>query len=365
MLSAEKQGEVQNGIVEVISGRSWVEMLVQGLETLVAASVRPISTNTESLLQTHNRQVSADIQLPKKKHPHLQYIARLLTAPLTLCPPTQSSPLIIPLINHLLAVPALPQTLPLPSLTHLSSTLPLFTLLLPAAASDPSILFSGRLGTELGRTYFLGNLATFGITGGMLARHGQAGSVLWIKVVSNILSRADEGWGKWAEGSLVEDIDVDVHMKAGSEDDDEPMPLDPGSGSISQSPTRYGTQGKRQRRLPLAKNITSKLVLLASPSHLATLTDSLVSASAKSSTNTLMEYASFALSLLQAWKGTSRWESILDGLLVTGPKGRGLVKRIWREGVRGRWGSSGEKKGWETFSGSKFCCDRLPRQPGR
>jgi len=289
----------------------------------------------------------ADKQLPKKKHPHLQPITRLLTAPSDMAP-SAIGLFTTPLLQHLLAVPALPQSLPIPSLTHLSQKLPLFTILLPAAAADPSLLHHGKLATELGRTYFLANITTFGITGGMLARYGVQGANTWVKVVATLLSGVDEGWGRWAEGIVEEEEEdqLDDSMDVDSEDEE---PANPRSAlAVAAAPTKK----RRQIRRPLPANISSKLLLLGSTSHISTLAELLVSPSSQSSTKALIEFAAFTLGLLNSFKGSPRWEAILDGLLE-GKKGMALTKRMWREGVRGQWGTDRDKAGWQTFTSSK------------
>lgn len=259
--------------------------------------------------------------------------------------PSSSSNLTTPLITHLLAVPALPQSLPIPSLTHLSQRLPLFTELLPAAAADPSILSQGRLSTELGRTYFLANIATFAITGGMLARYGVQGAKTWVKVVATLLAGVEEGWGRWAEG-IVDDEDevMDTVSQDGSDDDEEPAAV--------AVPVPVNKR-KRQTRAPLPTNISSRLLSLGSTAHISTLADLLVSPTAASSVTTLVDFASFTLGLLAAFKGTPRWENILDGLLE-GRKGLALTRRLWREGVRGKWSTDKDAGGWQSFQSSAF-----------
>lgn len=237
----------------------------------------------------------------------------------------------------LLAVPALPSSLPLPSLTHLSTHLPLFTVLLPLAASRPALLTQGRLSSELGKTYFLANLVIFGITGGMLQRYGSSGAATWVAVIGTILSHVGVGWGRWAEG-ILEDEDTDMLIELDSDSE--------GESSIPVAPKRRSSNILRP---PLPINIQPKLLLLTSPSHLSTLANLLTSPTSKAPTSLLVEFASFALSLLCAFRGSPRWESILDALMG-GQRGRALGRRLWREGVRGRWRNAGERAGWDTFS---------------
>jgi ubiquitin-protein ligase E3 C len=106
------------------------------------------------------------------------------------------------------------------------------------------------------------------------------------------------------------------------------------------------TKRRRIRRTPLPKNVSSKLLLLGSSSHISTLADLLVS-----SQGALSEFANFTLGLLTAFKGSPRWEAILDGLLE-GRKGVALARRMWREGVRGKWGVARDQSSWQNFTSS-------------
>jgi len=178
----------------------------------------------------------------------------------------------------------------------------------------------------------------------MLARYGLKGADTWVKVIGVLLGDVKEGWGKWVEGVLEEDSD------------DERMDLDDNSDSDSDNeataakPKAVPTP-RKQRRKPLPTNISSKILLLGSTSHISTLADLLVSPSTHSSPEAMSEFASFTLGLLTAFKGSPRWEAILDGLLE-GKKGMALTRRMWREGVRGRWGTTREQSSWQNFTTS-------------
>ncbi|WVF69744.1 hypothetical protein IAT40_004523 [Kwoniella sp. CBS 6097] len=327
-LSSDVQVSTKETLVQIVSGRGWVEKLVVALEKLVAAS------------------------LPKKKHPSLTPVTRLLTAPFDLVAPTATSPLIAPLINHLLAVPSLPASLPLPALTHLSSHLSLFTILLPATMSDPALLSTGKMENELGKTHFLANLATFGITGQKLARAGVEGASTWMSVVGFVLGQMDEGWGRWVDG-IIDEIDDDVLVARPADSDDEDDADDTITGPTSGEstavamplPFKYST---RLRRTPLPQNIRSKLHLFATPLHISTLSSHLSSLSFQAPKSLLSDFSVFCVGLLTAFKGSPKYEGVLDAL-SEGEKGRGLVKRIWREGVRGKWGDSADSSCWDTF----------------
>ena len=239
------------------------------------------------------------------------------------------------LVNTLLAVPSLPSLLPLPALSHLSANLPIFATLLPA--TQPAWLDSGKMTTELGRTHFLANLATFGITGGLLSRQGAQGVAAWTRVVGIVFGSLGEGWGKWIEGVVEED---DIPSKP-----EEDLSDDPDSAGPSTGPLKL----RRPSRMPLPKNIASKLALYASNAHLAFVTPVMMRSASPQSANVL---STFVLGLLPVWRGTSRWENTLDAML-SGLQGRNLIKWLFREGARGQWTSS-DKSSWDTFASSEF-----------
>lgn len=64
------------------------------------------------------------------------------------------------------------------------------------------------------------------------------------------------------------------------------------------------------------------------------------------------EFAGFALTILEAFRGSPKWEALLDALLEVN-RSRGLVKLLWREGVRGKWSSTADQ--WTTFQQSELC----------
>jgi ubiquitin-protein ligase E3 C len=200
----------------------------------------------------------------------------------------------------------------------------------------------------MGRSNLLANLATFGITGNMLARYGATGASTWVKVIGAVLRHVDQGWGRWAEG-LVDEEQEDVRMVDDRSDDDEDQL--PGTATLRTSVVPTTSRPRRQVRPTLPKNLGPKLLLIASPSHLATLSTFLTSPTSKAPTSLLVDFAQFALALLNAFRGSPKWEGILDGLLE-GPRGRALGRRLWLEGVRGRWRNSGDKSGWDSFFNS-------------
>lgn len=336
-LRFDRSEAARSTLVDVLGRQGWVQCLTQAIEQLIAASVRShATTKMGRLIAT---------QPPKKKHSHLLPCVRLTTAPLTLAP--SASVLMYPaLVNELLAIPSLPSALPLPALSHLSTHLQLFTALLPYAASQPSVLQQGRLTAELGRTHFLANLATFGITGGMLQHFGIQGMTVWILVVGTILGQAEEGWGPWVEGREVVDDEATV-MEVEHDEELEPV----ASTSVMRSEVSLPAPPKRRRtprRDKIAPALAARLLSLASPSHITMLANALLSPSANQPASLLHDFSLFVLALLDAFRGSARWESILDSL-ISGQTGRVLGRRLWREGVRGQWRDSAKRRSWETF----------------
>jgi ubiquitin-protein ligase E3 C len=181
-------------------------------------------------------------------------------------------------------------------------------------------------------------MTVFGITGGMLARNGVNGASDWIKVMGVLLGSVGTGWGRWAEGHVEEEV-----MQVDQDEDDEEKPE---------------VKPRRQVRPPVPSTIGPKLLLLASTSHISTLSSFLTSPSSKAPTTLLVDFAGFILALLNAFRGSPKWELILDGLME-GKNGKVLARRMLREGVRGRWRNTSDPSGWATFSESGFHANKL------
>jgi ubiquitin-protein ligase E3 C len=191
------------------------------------------------------------------------------------------------------------------------------------------------LSDEIGRIYFLANLATFGITGGMLQRNGAKGTDVWIRVVGGMLSTLSKGWGRLAEGTMPTPAEAAIAAVDDSDDSDDDTTA--GTRSAAKAPTLP----------PLPANVGSKLLLLTSTAHLSTLAGFVVNTTDSA---LLASFSSFAVGILQAFRGSSRWESTLDAVM-DGKRGRALVKLLWREGVRGKWSNTSD--GWDGFSRSE------------
>lgn len=175
----------------------------------------------------------------------------------------------------------------------------------------------------------------------MLARYGSKGASDWIKVIDIVLGGTKDGWGKWADGQV--------------EEEEEPMPLvahivDSDDEDVAPVAGPSRVRAPRARRPVLQLAVQKKVIILASAAHINALSDTLLSASAPRSG--LNNFSSFVLALLNAFKGSPKWESILEAVLL-GSKGKGLERRIWREGVRGKWGDSAEPRGWDHFTESE------------
>lgn len=281
-------------------------------------------------------------KLPKKKHPSISPIIRLLASPLSAASPSQLAPVLAPMVNQLFAIPNLPSSLPLQALTYLSANFHIFDIVIPFASQNPQILTEGRLSDELGKTYFLANLVTFGISGQLLSRSGIHGAAAWMSVVGAVLSQMHDGWGKWIEGSTQ---DEDVIMEPIVEDSDDEIPDD-----TVVMPSR---KPPRPRRIPLPLTICSKLVLLSTASHISILTQYILSLPRGAPATLLIDFSSFFLGMLSAYRGSPKWEAVLDSL-VDGKRGLALLKSIWREGVRGKWEGTEDRSAWEQFSDSEL-----------
>lgn len=272
-------------------------------------------------------------QLPKRKHASLQPLVRLLTP--AILPITTDSPFVPPLINVLLAVPSLASSIPITAVPYLSTHLALFSALLPAAAANPALLVQNGLASELGRTHFLANLATFGINGGLLARNGRQGMTDWMKVVGTVIGTLGEGWGQWVERAGVTGA-AGAHTRALAR-----------AAETIDSDDETG-DGRKVHRPVLPASVSTKLLLLTSSDQLATLATFVLNST---SPGLLGDFADFVLGILKAFRGSTRWEATLDAVLQ-GKRGRASVKQMWREGVRGKWDSS--RKGWDNWQQSEL-----------
>lgn len=343
-LNSETAEASKVSLVRHLSGHGYVKILVEALEKLIAANVSP---------QHRSQRRAHEVQLPRKKHPHIASVIRLILAPLSLVPLESAFDLLPPLTNELLALPALPSCLPLPSVTHLSRALPLFDALLPLAAQQPEIIASGRMTSETGKTFFLANLVTLGITGGMLERFGPQGLRTWTTVVGQVLAGVGEGWGRWAEGELDDEDEEPSSSIRQAQGHDSDSDVDMDSPVESRMPAAVRPPGnlrRPHRRALLPANISSKVLLLASPAHLSPLIDQAVQ---RTTAAGLVDFAVFILGLLSAFRGSTRYEAVLDALLGGGPRTTALVKRLWRECVRVSWRDSQDQATWDRFSASE------------
>ncbi|WVO16628.1 hypothetical protein L204_104307 [Cryptococcus depauperatus] len=304
--------------LQVVQRNYWTENLVSILSQLVAAT--PV----------------------KLKNPILLPLTKLLSAPLSVGLPAQLALTLTPLVNELLAFPNLPSVLPLQALTYLSVNLHIFDFLLPYASHNLNILVQGKLSTEMGKTNFLANLATFGISGGLLARNGVNGISCWMSVVGNVLGQMQEGWGKWVEGIIEDD---DVYMETDDDDSEGEVTGEETTASIRKL--------SRPRRPSLDRKIRSKLVLLSSTSHTSILSHHILSPSQLALDTLLGNFSSFFLSLLNTLRGSPRWETVLDSLL-DGRNGVALMKTMWRDGVRGKWEESENPSVWQQFTENPY-----------
>jgi ubiquitin-protein ligase E3 C len=289
--------------------------------------------------------------MTKKKHPNIPSIVRLLTLPYDLYPnsPTVTSRLVGPFFHTLLAVPSLPSLMPLTSLTYFCAHLPLFSTVLPYAAAHPETLEQGALASERGKTELLANLVTLAVRGGMLARQKADGIAVWLEVVTRILRGVEDQWGLWLEGKgqwRSEDAGELLSGRQGQLANSSDSDVDvEGDVNTSRLPSHYDT---RIRRRGVARPaLSSKILPLIEATHLSTLITAALRNSAL-----LLPFVDFVQSLLAAFRGSPRWEMILDALLE-GENGKRLVRELWRGHVRGKWSRMAVKENWENMFSSK------------
>jgi len=243
--------------------------------------------------------------------------------------------------------------MPLTSLTSFCAHLPFFTKVLPYAASHPETLEQGTLATERGKTELLANLVTLAVRGGMLARQKTDGIAVWLQVVTRILGGLDDQWGLWLEGrgqwrseAAGEVLSGRQGQLANSSDSDVDMD---GESSTLRVPSRQDT--RIRERGVAGQALSSKILPLIETPHLSTLINS-----ALRNSSLLLPFVDFVQSLLAVFRGSPRWEMILDALLE-GEHGKRLVRELWRGYVRGKWSRTAVKENWENMFSSK---DGLP-----
>lgn len=257
----------------------------------------------------HSERVSSADHLSQpsdKKHSSLPPLIQLIVKPYAVSgvQPTTLQQINLSTLREFLSLPSLPNSIPPSSLTHLCVKLPFFTQLFPAALSG-GIHLDERSATEL-----LANLTTIIVRGGILGKQTGKEAIVWMRLLSAIASSFGDEWGLWIE-----------------------------------SKGRYGPDQHRTAgdRTAISPALGKRLLPLVGPEHLSLLANTVVRNS-----DATIPFCLSILSLLDVFRGTARWEAILDTLL-TGPHAVRLMRDLWRGNVRGKWPTASARQSWETL----------------
>jgi ubiquitin-protein ligase E3 C len=263
---------------------------------------------------------------------------RLLPRPLSLFPdnPIVESAMLPPLINTLLALPQLPSSLPITSLTHLTKSLPIISKLLPYAAANPAVLRQNSLATELGKTHLLANLGFMVIQTGAIQQQDMKSVVAWVNVLTQLLEGVDDQWGLWLENKGVWGKNTSAAVQtAAVVDSMERNDLD--SERNDQITTR---KRNIQDRGSVPPGIVNRVLSIVGTDHLNFLTSSYIRQPAMT-----QPYIRYMLALLTKFRGSVRFDGIME--VLGGQSGTRLVRDLWRNQVRGKWPSAASKQTWD------------------
>ena len=256
-------------------------------------------------------------------------------------------------LHTLLAIPNLTGRLPLASLSTLISGLRLWDKLVPlaATASGLALLQGTNLATEIGKTNLLANLSTIAVRTGMVAKKDPDSIAQWMHLLSRLLDEVEPGWGLWMQrqGPWSDEeevqlspetgrLDADVQMESDS-DEDRDGELAGGDKRLHEA--RTVARNKRHLRGRVDPATTSKLLHLFSTQHLNILVGKSLETDA-----TIQEFTKLITSMLQVFRGSARWEEILDCILESG-SGVQLQRQLWLN-VRGTWTNT-SRSTWETL----------------
>lgn len=240
------------------------------------------------------------------------------------------------LVNCLLAFPQLPSSLPIPSLTHVTKSLPILSKLLPYAATHPAILYENRLATEIGKTHLLANLGFMVVQTGAIKNQSWRSIVAWMDVLTVLLDAVDEQWGLWLEakgvwGERAEAIFEVADVVESMEGND--LDLEKGGRLTSR-------QRKIQARGSVPPAVVNRVLALVGTDHLNFLTTAYMRQPAMS-----QPYIRYILALLTKFRGSVRFDTIME--VLGGQNGIRLVRDLWRNQVRGKWPSNQSKQTWD------------------
>lgn len=214
-------------------------------------------------------------------------------------------------MRDFLSLPSLPSSIPPTSLTHLCINLPFFTQLFPSALST-GIHLDERNATEL-----LANLTTIIIRGGILNKQKGKEVVVWMRLLSAITTNFADQWGLWIESK----------------------------GRYDGNDDRMGESSKQglDARGVVSPALAKRLLPLIGADHLSLLANTVVRQS-----DATVPFCLAILSLLDVFRGSPRWEAILD-ILLTGNHAVRLMRDLWRGNVRGKWPTTSARQNWETL----------------
>jgi ubiquitin-protein ligase E3 C len=245
-------------------------------------------------------------------------------------------------LHTLLAIPNLTGRLPLASLSTLISGLHLWDKLVPLAASKSglALLKGTNLATEIGKTNLLANLSTIAVRTGMVAKKDTDSIAQWMHFLSILLEEVEPGWGLWIQrqGTWSDEEEVQLSSETGRLDADVRMESD------SDEDRDNGVAGgnkRLQEALIVARNksrlrgrvdpaTTSRLLHLFSTQHLNILVGKSLETDA-----TIQEFTKLIITMLQVFRGSARWEEILDCILESG-SGVQLQRQLWLK-AKGTW----------------------------
>ncbi|KAJ9122361.1 hypothetical protein QFC22_001783 [Naganishia vaughanmartiniae] len=274
----------------------------------------------------------------KKKSAATPIIMRLLPRPLSLFPDHDivESAVLPPFINTLLAIPQLPSSLPIPSLTHLTKSLPIISKLLPYAAANPAVLMQNSLATEMGKTHLLANLGFMVVQTGIIQQQDTKSVVAWVNVLTRLLEGVDDQWGLWLENKGVWGRSVSAAVQtAAIVESMEGNDLD-----IERDNRITNRKRNIQDRGSAPPGIVNRVLSIVGPDHLNFLTTTYIRQPAMT-----QPYIRYMLALLTKFRGSVRFDGIME--VLGGQSGTRLVRDLWRNQVRGKWPSAASKQAWD------------------
>lgn len=263
---------------------------------------------------------------------------RLLPRPLSLFPNHSivEAAVLPPLINTLLAIPQLPSSLPISSLTHLTKSLPIISKLLPYAAANPAVLTQNSLATEMGKTHLLANLGFMVIQTGMIQQQDTKSLVAWLHVLTQLLEGVDNEWGLWLEckGVWGKNASAAVQTAAVVESME-------GNELEGEKDSRVTSRKRNiQDRGSVPPGIVNRVLSIVGTDHLNFLTSTYIRQPSMT-----QPYTRYMLALLTKFRGSVRFDGIME--VLGGPSGTRLVRDLWRNQVRGKWPSAASKQTWD------------------